>query len=500
MQFWEGHDGLKLAGDVWGDPSGPLVLLQHGGGQTRHAWKGAGEALGAAGYHAIAFDARGHGDSDWAPDGKYGQDAMVLDLEALVAALGGRRPVLVGASMGGGTSLVAVGEGHVDATALVLVDIAPRIEPDGVARIQAFMAQRPDGFESLEEVAQAIASYQPHRKPPKNLDGLAKNVRLGEDGRYRWHWDPRFRTGQRDLAQRQARLEACARSLTLPTLLVRGGLSDILSEEGAAAFMELCPNAEYVNVEGAAHMVAGDRNDIFAGAVIDFLRRTVSVESSSAPGAAAASPPPRSSGRRARRAVGGDWPWPRELRYLPWVAVKYFTVGSVATFVHHRGPTTLPGRPPAPGAGASVLCVHDVAGNGNVFAGVLDALADGHRPDRLRPAGPRPLGRARQPRRDRRHGRPRARRSPTALELDAHPCCSATAWAPPSPSRRPPRGRTGRPRSSCAAARRPRRRRTRPRSTSCASSPPGGPAGSSTPPATRPTRPARSTSGRSASG
>jgi pimeloyl-ACP methyl ester carboxylesterase len=283
MRFWEGHGGVKLAGDVWGDPSGPLVLLQHGGGQTRHAWKGAGETLGAAGYYAVAFDARGHGDSDWAPDGMYGQDLMVLDLEALVAELGGRRPVLVGASMGGGTSLVAVGEGHVDATALVLVDIAPRIEPGGVAKIQAFMAQRPEGFESLEEVAQAIASYQPHRKPPKNLDGLAKNVRLGEDGRYRWHWDPRFRTGQRDLAQRQIRLEECARSLTLPTLLVRGGLSDILSEEGAAAFLELCPDAEYVNVEGAAHMVAGDRNDIFAGAVIEFLRRRVSVESSSAP-------------------------------------------------------------------------------------------------------------------------------------------------------------------------------------------------------------------------
>jgi pimeloyl-ACP methyl ester carboxylesterase len=62
------------------------------------------------------------------------------------------------------------------------------------------------------------------------------------------------------------------------------------------------------------------------------------------------------------------------------VAVKYFPVSSVATLVHHRGPTTLPGRPPAPAPGASVLCVHDVAGNGNVFTGVLDALADGHRP------------------------------------------------------------------------------------------------------------------------
>jgi non-heme chloroperoxidase len=286
-RYWEGHGGIKLAGDVWGDPSGPLVLLQHGGGQTRHAWKGAGETLGAAGYYAIAFDARGHGDSDWAPDGQYGQDLMVADLQCLVEALGGRRPVLVGASMGGGTSLVAVGEDHVDASALVLVDIAPRIEPEGVAKIQAFMSQRPDGFGSLEEVAAAIGSYQPHRKPPKNLDGLAKNVRLGDDGRYRWHWDPRFRSGTRDLGQRQARLEECARSLTLPTLLVRGGLSDILSEEGAAAFLELCPTSEYVNVEGAAHMVAGDRNDIFAGAVIEFLGRTVSVESS------AASPAPR---------------------------------------------------------------------------------------------------------------------------------------------------------------------------------------------------------------
>jgi pimeloyl-ACP methyl ester carboxylesterase len=62
------------------------------------------------------------------------------------------------------------------------------------------------------------------------------------------------------------------------------------------------------------------------------------------------------------------------------VAEKYFTVGSVATIVHHRGPTTLPGHPPAPSGGATILCVHDVAGNGHVFTGLLDALADRHRP------------------------------------------------------------------------------------------------------------------------
>jgi pimeloyl-ACP methyl ester carboxylesterase len=275
---WPGAGGVRIAGDSWGDPGGPLVLLLHGGGQTRHAWKGTGALLGDAGYHAVAFDSRGHGDSDWAPDGRYGHDAMVGDLVAVVDALGGRRPVLVGASMGGGVSLEAVGDDHVDATALVLVDIAPQLEPEGVGKILSFMDQRPEGFGSLEEVADAIASYQPHRSRPTDLTGLGKNVRLGDDGRYRWHWDPSWRTGTPDLEAMYRRQAACARKLSLPTLLVRGGLSDVLSEEGARSFLELCPHAEYVNVTDASHMVAGDRNDIFASSVIDFLARVVPVD------------------------------------------------------------------------------------------------------------------------------------------------------------------------------------------------------------------------------
>ena len=113
---------------------------------------------------------------------------------------------------------------------------------------------------------------------PRNLDGLAKNVRLGDDGKYHWHWDPMFRIGPRDLDQRQARLEACAMNLALPTLLVRGGLSDVLSEEGAQSFLAICPHSEYVSVQGAAHMVAGDRNDMFADAVIEFLSRSLPID------------------------------------------------------------------------------------------------------------------------------------------------------------------------------------------------------------------------------
>jgi pimeloyl-ACP methyl ester carboxylesterase len=273
MHTWSGAGGLTIAGDTWGDPHGPLVVLQHGGGQTRHAWKGAGETLGNAGYHAVAFDARGHGDSGWAPPDEYGQDYMVKDLICVVEALGGQRPILVGASMGGGVSLIAIGESHLEASALVLVDMAPQMEAEGARRIQAFMNQKPEGFDTLQEVADAIANYQPHRPRPRLLDGLAKNVRLGADGKYHWHWDPARRRTWGDRKVYRERLHACANHLNVPTLLVRGGLSDVLSEAGAQSFLQQCPHAEYVNVANAAHMVAGDRNDIFAESVIAFLKR-----------------------------------------------------------------------------------------------------------------------------------------------------------------------------------------------------------------------------------
>ncbi|MCY3793115.1 MAG: alpha/beta fold hydrolase, partial [Gammaproteobacteria bacterium] len=177
MTFLSGGEGLSIAADCWGRDEDPLVVLLHGGGQTRHAWKGTGEALAKAGLRTCSLDARGHGDSDWSPDGEYEQDAMVGDLVSVVEHLGDPRPVLVGASMGGGVALCAAGEGRIDARAVVIVDMAPRVEQAGARRIIDFMRQKPNGFGSLEEVADAIASYQPHRRRPRVLDGLKKNVR-----------------------------------------------------------------------------------------------------------------------------------------------------------------------------------------------------------------------------------------------------------------------------------------------------------------------------------
>ena len=273
-----GAGGLRLRADVFGDPADPPVLLLHGGGQTRFAWGSTPQALADRGWRVYRVDMRGHGESDWPDDGDYSLWAFAADTRALAASMPSL-PVLVGASLGGLSSLVAVGESDEPvARGIVLVDVAPTMEEQGKERIGEFMrANAFTGFASLDEVADAIAVYNPHRPRPTDLSGLQKNVRLKEDGRWYWHWDPRFMSQSPDETRSSFastdRLKDAARSLTIPTLLVRGRVSDLLSEEGAQELLELVPHAEYANVAGAGHMVAGDRNDLFNDAIVGFLER-----------------------------------------------------------------------------------------------------------------------------------------------------------------------------------------------------------------------------------
>ena len=127
---------VTLAADAYGDPADPPVVLLHGGGQTRHSWAGSARSLGDAGWYALTVDLRGHGDSSWSPDGDYNFERFAEDVRALARSLP-TPPALVGASLGGMASLLAVGEcDEPVASGLVLVDIAPRVEMAGVARIR----------------------------------------------------------------------------------------------------------------------------------------------------------------------------------------------------------------------------------------------------------------------------------------------------------------------------------------------------------------------------
>lgn len=266
---------LHLVGDVGGPVDAPAVILLHGGGQTRHSWSGAMRRLVDEGYRVVNYDARGHGESDWSPTGDYSLASLANDLETVIGTL--RGPVaLVGASMGGMTSFYAVGQKSPPlARAIVLVDIVLHPAAAGVANIQNFMSAHKGGFASLEEAAEAVAAYNPDRPRPRDPSGLRKNLRLRDDGRLYWHWDPRLievspRPEPPTFGDAMVQVSG---GVTVPTLLVRGSHSDIVDDAGVAELVALVPQTEVYEVEGAGHMVAGDRNDAFNDATLAFLHR-----------------------------------------------------------------------------------------------------------------------------------------------------------------------------------------------------------------------------------
>lgn len=275
---YSGVDGITLVADEWNRGSGtsadrPTILMLHGGGQNRFSWKNTGQVLADEGFHVVALDSRGHGDSDRAPDADYDVETLTADVMHVLDAIG--RPVmLIGASMGGLTGiLVADRAGPDSVTRLVLVDVVPRFEKNGSARIREFMFSGLHGFDSLEEAADAVAAYLPHRTKPRSPEGLKKNLRLRE-GRWYWHWDPAFMTKPGDDPQlRTEKFEQAAKQLTIPVLLIRGKLSDVVSPEGVRHFLATVPGAEFVELSDAGHTAAGDDNDAFSDVVVEFVSR-----------------------------------------------------------------------------------------------------------------------------------------------------------------------------------------------------------------------------------
>ncbi|WP_293052334.1 alpha/beta hydrolase [Mycobacterium sp.] len=272
-----GVDGITLVADEWNrgiDAAGrPSVVLLHGGGQNRHSWKNTGQVLADEGFHVVALDARGHGDSDRAPGADYAVETLTTDVMHVLDAIA--RPVaLIGASMGGLTAiLVADRAGPQRVTRLVLVDVVPRFEKGGSARIRDFMVGHLNGFDSLEEAAEAVAAYLPHRTKPRSPEGLTKNLRL-RDGRWYWHWDPAFMTKPGDdPGLRTEKFERAATNLRIPVLLIRGKLSDVVSPDGVRHFLATVPHAEFVELPAAGHTAAGDDNDAFTEVVVGFVTR-----------------------------------------------------------------------------------------------------------------------------------------------------------------------------------------------------------------------------------
>ena len=269
------RSGIQIEADLWGEPSNNAAVFLHGGGQTRHSWGSTATTIANQGWFTVSLDLRGHGGSDWAKKGEYGFAEDVLSvLQELEIC-----PVVIGASLGGLAGMYLSGQLKSNSIrSLVLVDVVPRMNPQGADRVKAFMQEHiQTGFATLEEAAEAIATYNPQRRKPSDLTGLKKNLHQ-RNGRWFWHWDPAFiemaGTEKRLEMQNPDLLTSVCKAVKVPILLIRGRLSDLVTEVEAEEFINEFPEASFVDVSGAGHMVAGDQNDVFTDAVAAFLQTT----------------------------------------------------------------------------------------------------------------------------------------------------------------------------------------------------------------------------------
>ena len=263
-------DGLSLRYLDWGAPNEPAVVLLHGGGQSAHTWDACCLIL-ARSYRCLALDQRGHGDSDWSPDGAYGFEDHARDLAGFVDRLGLRRPLLVGMSMGGINATVYASRHASRLRGLVSVDVGPDVQFEPVQRLmQGLGAYR--FFASTRDAAERL-SRQGARRPVSLLENtLSYNLREADDARWTWKYDPRTlteKTAEQILAPRQA-IWGMLGGLTCPALVVRGADSEVFSEADAARFTNHLPRGSCVTVPGARHSVQTDNPRGLAAAIVAF--------------------------------------------------------------------------------------------------------------------------------------------------------------------------------------------------------------------------------------
>jgi esterase len=269
----EEHDvslgGMRLHYLDWGTDGHPPVVFLHGGALTAHTWDVVCLAL-RRDHHCLALDQRGHGDSEWSPAMEYGVEDHLGDIERFVDHLGLDRFVLVGQSMGALNAIVYASR-HSDRLAgLVSIDAGPEVSlTEGASRIVDFV-QAPGELDSVEEFVKRAQSFNPLRDPRLLRTSLLHNLRKLPNGKWTWKYDRRplaksefhLTTGSHDflgeLPSLLDEVRGMVSSIHCPTLVVRGALSDVISDAQASRFAELLPDGRWTRVAGAAHTVQGD--------------------------------------------------------------------------------------------------------------------------------------------------------------------------------------------------------------------------------------------------
>ena len=265
-------NGLRMHYLDWGNPSTPDMLLLHGFAQTCHSWDFVALAFSDR-FHVVTLDQRGHGDTDWSPDGDYSPDTQQQDIHAFVQAAGLKDLVIMGLSMGGRNAFTYAASHPDDTRALVIVDAGPENMQSGSQNIRQFV-QQDDELDSVDAFVQRVLRYNPKRDPVQLRGSLAHNLKQLPNGKWTWKYDKLLRGPDRRMGQDPAsasRLWSYLESLVCPTLVVRGAESDIIAMDIAGAMHKRIPNGRLVTVPKAGHLVMGDNPSGFEHAVTDFL-------------------------------------------------------------------------------------------------------------------------------------------------------------------------------------------------------------------------------------
>ena len=267
--------GLRLHYAEWGGHAGPAVLLLHGFAQSGRSFDFVSLSL-CDRFRVVALDLRGHGDSDWSPNADYRRSSHVADVATVVEELGLAPVAVVGLSLGGTVGYLLAASRPQLVRSLVIVDIAPRVEPAGVLRVTGFV-EGGDSFASLEEMVSSVRSFRPGRTDEQLLGSVLRNARRLPDGTYTWKYDPAMRRPEaRPKAgpEEEALLWDALRAIACPTLVVRGAESDIVSPASINEMVRIIPNARGIGVPSAGHLVPGDNPAGFIEAIGPFLSET----------------------------------------------------------------------------------------------------------------------------------------------------------------------------------------------------------------------------------
>ena len=268
MAYWE-----------WGDPSNPrVVVCVHGLSRQGRDFDTLAQDL-CGDYRVVCPDVVGRGQSDWLEDPMgYAVPNYVADMVTLLARLNAQQVDWVGTSMGGLIGLGVAGLARSPLRRLILNDVGPTLQPLALARIGTYLGQ-PVTYASLDQAADALWAISQGFGPHTREQWLAlTRPQIKPDGHGAWipHYDPAiavpFRAITPDLVKAgEAMLWHTYDALRLPTLLLRGVESDLLTRETAQAMTQRGPKARLVEFAGVGHapmLVQGDQRAV----VQEFLR------------------------------------------------------------------------------------------------------------------------------------------------------------------------------------------------------------------------------------